>query len=103
MTNASTSAISQGHTEPTTSRLTFSVKFLGMAPDEELLGLVRSFSARQRKPSSVLIERLPDTRSFRARVGSSGMPFEHTDPRLALETALTFSERNKHPASCAAS
>jgi hypothetical protein len=87
MTNANSFAVPTECTEPKTSRLTFSVKFLGMAPDEELLGLVRSFSAR-RGPSAVSIEWMPTRARFRARVQGSTEHAEHEDPKLALGAAF---------------
>lgn len=91
MTNANTSAVpTRAHRHPS-SRTTFSVEFVGMAPDEELLGLVRSFSAERRVPKPVRIERLPCQQRFRARIGARGRPFEHEDPLHALGAALALS------------
>lgn len=53
-----------------------------MAPDEELLGLVKSFSAERRVPKPVRIERLPVEQRFRARIGARGRPFEHASDSI---------------------
>lgn len=94
MTNASPSAVTTEATTHNTVRLSLSVKFVGMAPDEELLGLVKAFFASRGGRSSVSIERLPCRRRFRARVGANGEAFEHEDPRLALGAAFS---RLSHP------